>query len=55
MSSSDWAYISNDLIYLSLFLFAISFFFYAFETAFAVRAEEKKSVLSFQHLRGIDI
>ena len=45
MSSRDWAYISNDVIYLSLFLFAISFFFYAFETAFSLRNEESKSVL----------
>ena len=45
MSSSDWAYLSNDLIYLCLFLFALSFFFYAYETAFSVRAEEKKSVI----------
>ena len=45
MTSRDWAYISNDVIYLALFLFAISFFFYAFETAFSLRNEESKSVL----------
>lgn len=45
MSSRDWAYISNDVIYLALFLFAISFFFYAFETAFSLRNEETKSVM----------
>ena len=45
MTSTDWAYVSNDVIYLALFLYAISFFFYAFETAFAVRNDEKKSVM----------
>ena len=45
MTAKDWAYVSNDVIYLALFLFAISFFFYAFETAFALRNDESKSVL----------
>ena len=37
MTDRDWAYISNDLIYVALFAYAISFLFYAFETAFSVR------------------
>jgi cytochrome c-type biogenesis protein CcsB len=37
MTKSDWAYVSNDLIYVSLFAFAVSFFLYTFATAFAVR------------------
>ncbi len=38
MTDRDWAYISNDLIYVSLFAYAFAFLFYAFETAFSVRA-----------------
>jgi len=38
MSNSDWAYVSNDLIYISLFTFAIAFFLYTFATAFSVRS-----------------
>ena len=38
MSNSDWAYVSNDLIYISLFTFAIAFLLYTFATAFSVRS-----------------
>ena len=38
MSNSDWAYVSNDLIYVSLFTFAIAFLLYTFATAFSVRS-----------------
>jgi len=38
VTNRDWAYISNDLIYVSLFAYAFAFLFYAFETAFSVRA-----------------
>jgi cytochrome c-type biogenesis protein CcsB len=38
VTDRDWAYISNDLIYVSLFAYAFAFLFYAFETAFSVRA-----------------
>ena len=38
MTARDWAYISNDLIYVALFGYAFALFFYAFETAFSVRA-----------------
>ena len=37
MTRADWAYLSNDLIYVSLFLFAISFFAFTYETAFSVK------------------
>ena len=40
MTNKDWAYISNDLVYVALFAFAIAFIIYAFETAFAVRANK---------------
>ncbi|MFM8204744.1 MAG: hypothetical protein ACKN8W_00080, partial [Actinomycetales bacterium] len=38
MSNSDWAYVSNDLIYISLFTFAIAFLLYTFATAFSVKS-----------------
>lgn len=41
MSRSDWAYLSNDLVYVALFAFAISFVMYAFETAFSIRANQE--------------
>ena len=41
MSRSDWAYLSNDLVYVALFAFAISFVIYAFETAFSIRANQE--------------
>ena len=43
MNQSDWAYLSNDLIYVALFAYAIAFFIYAFETAFSVRANSAES------------
>ena len=44
MTSSDWAYISNDLVYVALVLYTISFIAYTYETAFAVRAIKEESV-----------
>lgn len=41
MTNSDWAYLSNDLIYVAAFLFTISFIAYTYETAFAVRANKE--------------
>ncbi|MEY4163396.1 MAG: hypothetical protein RLZZ79_348 [Actinomycetota bacterium] len=41
MSRSDWAYLSNDLVYVALFAFAISFVIYTFETAFSIRANQE--------------
>jgi len=40
MTRADWAYLSNDLIYVSLFLFAISFFAFTYETAFSVKTND---------------
>lgn len=40
MIKSDWAYISNDLIYIALFAYAFAFLFYTFETAFSVRGSK---------------
>lgn len=40
MSKSDWAYVSNDLIYVALFAYAFAFLFYAFETAFSVKGSK---------------
>jgi cytochrome c-type biogenesis protein CcsB len=38
MSNQDWAYASNDLIYVALFAYAFAFLLFTFETAFSVRA-----------------
>ncbi len=43
MTKSDWAYFSNDLIYVAAFLFTISFIVYTYETAFAVRAIKEEN------------
>lgn len=37
MTSKDWAYLSNDLVYIALFSFAFAFIGYAFATAFSVK------------------
>ncbi|MEY3715375.1 MAG: hypothetical protein RL155_250, partial [Actinomycetota bacterium] len=41
MTKTDWAYVSNDLVYGALFIYTISFIFYTYETAFAVRANKE--------------
>lgn len=46
MSKSDWAYLSNDLIYVALALYALSFLSYTYETAFSIRAEKEAGVRS---------
>lgn len=40
MSKSDWAYQSNNLLYVALALFAISFIAYTYETAFSLEANK---------------
>jgi len=40
VSQSDWAYLSNDLIYVALALYALSFLSYTYETAFSLRADK---------------
>lgn len=37
MTGRDWAYLSNDLIYVALFAYVFSFLGYAFATAFSVK------------------
>lgn len=46
MSKNDWAYLSNDLIYVALALYALSFLSYAYETAFSIRAEKEAGARS---------
>jgi ABC-type transport system involved in cytochrome c biogenesis permease subunit len=41
MTKTDWAYVSNDLVYGSLFIYTIAFILYTYETAFAVRANKE--------------
>jgi cytochrome c-type biogenesis protein CcsB len=41
MTKTDWAYISNDLVYGALFVYTIAFILYTYETAFAVRANKE--------------
>ena len=41
MTKTDWAYISNDLVYGALFIYTIAFILYTYETAFAVRANKE--------------
>ena len=41
MTKTDWAYVSNDLVYGALFTYTIAFILYTYETAFAVRANKE--------------
>ncbi|MFM8405548.1 MAG: c-type cytochrome biogenesis protein CcsB, partial [Actinomycetota bacterium] len=43
MSKTDWAFLSNDLIYGALFIYTIAFIVYTYETAFAVKANKEGS------------
>jgi cytochrome c-type biogenesis protein CcsB len=43
MTKTDWAYISNDLVYGALFTYTIAFILYTYETAFAVKANKEGS------------
>jgi cytochrome c-type biogenesis protein CcsB len=43
MTKTDWAYISNDLVYGALFIYTIAFIIYTYETAFAVKANKEGS------------
>lgn len=53
MSKSDWAYLSNDLIYASMAVCALAFSVFAYELAWAIRVGESKTTLSrrFKALR----
>ena len=43
MTKTDWAYLSNDLVYGALFVYTIAFIVYTYETAFAVKANKEGS------------
>jgi cytochrome c-type biogenesis protein CcsB len=43
VTKTDWAYISNDLVYGALFVYTIAFILYTYETAFAVKANKEGS------------
>jgi cytochrome c-type biogenesis protein CcsB len=43
MTKTDWAYVSNDLVYGALFAYTIAFIIYTYETAFAVKANKEGS------------
>ena len=43
MTKTDWAYVSNDLVYGALFAYTIAFIVYTYETAFAVKANKEGS------------
>ncbi len=44
MTASQWAYLSNNLVYSSLFVYTLSFFLFAIETAWSVRADRENGV-----------
>ena len=44
MTKTDWAYLSNDLVYGALFIYTIAFILYTYETAFAVRANKEATL-----------
>jgi cytochrome c-type biogenesis protein CcsB len=46
MSKSDWAYLSNDLIYASMAVCAIAFLVFAYELAWAIRVGESKTTIT---------
>jgi len=46
MSKSDWAYLSNDLIYASIAVCAIAFLVFAYELAWAIRVGESKTTIT---------
>ncbi len=46
MSKSDWAYLSNDLIYASMAVCAIAFLVFAYELAWAIRVGDSKTTIT---------
>lgn len=53
MSKTDWAYISNDLVYGALFVYTIAFIVYTYETAFAVKANKEGSASEIDRTKTI--
>ena len=52
MSSSDWAYLSNDLIYVAAFLYTITFIAFTYETAFSVRAIKEEAAKTLDRTKN---
>ena len=46
MSKSDWAYLSNDLIYASMAVCALAFLVFAYELAWSIRVGEEKTTIN---------
>jgi len=46
MSKSDWAFLSNDLIYASMAVCALAFLVFAYELAWSIRVGEAKTTLA---------
>ena len=46
MSKSDWAYLSNDLIYASMAVCALAFLIFAYELAWSIRVGEEKTTIN---------
>jgi cytochrome c-type biogenesis protein CcsB len=53
MTSSDWAHLSNDLIYVAAFLFTITFIAFTYETAFSVRAIKEDSAKTLDRTKTL--
>lgn len=53
MTKTDWAYISNDLVYGALFVYTIAFIVYTYETAFAVKANKEGSASEIDRTKTI--
>ena len=46
MSKSDWAFLSNDLIYAAMAVCALAFIIFAYELAWSIRVGEEKTTIS---------
>lgn len=53
MTNSDWAYLSNDLVYVAAFLYTITFIAYTYETAFSVRANKEAEVKTLDRTKTL--
>ncbi len=53
MTNSDWAYLSNDLVYVAAFLYTITFIAYTYETAFSVRTNKEAEVKTLDRTKTL--
>jgi cytochrome c-type biogenesis protein CcsB len=53
MTNSDWAYLSNDLIYVAAFLYTITFIAFTYETAFSVRAIKEEAAKTLDRTKTL--